>query len=255
MILLRSILFNICFYALLIAMMLMGLPLLLARRQAVQAWVRVWARLSLLMLDRICHVKVEFRGIEHLPQGAALIASKHQSFLETFALTLIVHDFTFVLKRELTLLPFFGWYLWATQQIAIDRAKRGSALAQVVKGARKVFAEGRQLLIFPEGTRRPPGAPPQYKMGVAHIAADTGVACVPVALNTGLFWPRRQFRRRPGTAVIEILPPIATGLGKDEFMRLLEKRIETATTQLLAEACAKDPALAQIVANPKLASA
>ncbi len=244
MILLRSIIFNICFYIVLVALMIIGLPVLFRRRQRVQSWTRLWARLSLIMLDRICHLKVEFRGLDHLPKGAVLIASKHQSFLETFALVLVIEDYTFVLKRELTLIPLFGWYLWGTEQIAIDRAKRGSALVQIAKGTRKVFAQNRQLLIFPEGTRRPVGAPPNYKAGVAHIQAATGVVCVPVALNSGLFWPRRQFRRRPGTVVIEFLPPIPPGLGKQAFMHRLEEQIETATERLVAEACAKDPSLA-----------
>ncbi len=243
MILLRSIVFNICFYALLIGLMIIGLPVLLMKRQAAQEWTRLWARLSLVLLDRICHLKVEFRGLEHLPQGAALIAAKHQSFLETFALVTVIRDFTFVVKQELTFIPLFGWYLRGTEQIAIDRAKRSSALTQVVKGARNAFAQNRQLVVFPEGTRKPVGASPGYKAGVARIQADTGVVCVPVALNSGLFWARRQFRRHPGTVVIEFLAPIAPGFGKQAFMRRLEERIETATAGLVAEACAKDPSL------------
>ncbi len=243
MILLRSLIFNICFYLLLFALMIIGLPLLLMRWQIVQAWARLWARLSLVLLDRICHLKVEFRGLAHLPKGAALIAPKHQSALETFALLVVVEDFTFVHKRELSFLPLFGWYLWGTRQIAINRAQRRSALADVIKGARKIFAENRRLLIFPEGTRQPVGAPPNYKAGVAHIQADTGVVCIPVALNSGLFWPRRHFRKHPGTVVIEFLEPIAPGLGKAKFMRLLEERIESATNRLVAEACGKDPSL------------
>jgi 1-acyl-sn-glycerol-3-phosphate acyltransferase len=241
MILIRSIIFNICFYVLLAVLMITGLPCFVARRQVAQAWARSWARLSLMLLDRICHLKVEFRGIEHLPKGAALIAPKHQSFLETFALLPVLDDFTFVHKRELTFVPLFGWWLWATEQIGIDRRKRGSALSDVVKAARRVFAENRQLLIFPEGTRRPVGAAPAYKAGVALIEADTKPICVPVALNSGLFWPRRHFRRYPGTVVIEFLEPIQPGLGKSAFMKLLEDRIETATNRLVAEARAKDP--------------
>lgn len=243
MILFRSVIFNICFYLLLAVLMIVGLPLLFAPRRTVQAWARLWARLSVLLLDRICRLKVEFRGLEHVPQGAALIAPKHQSSLETFALLVVIKDFTFVHKRELSYLPLFGWYLRATGQIGIDRAKRSSALNEVIKSARSAFAEGRRLFIFPEGTRRPVGAPPHYKSGVAHIQADTGVPCVPVALNSGLFWPRRSFTRRPGTIVIEFLEPIAPGLGKAKFMHLLEERIETATKRLVLEACSKDPSL------------
>lgn len=241
MILLRSLIFNIAFYVLLIVLMLIGLPVLFMPRRVTQSWTRLWARLSLVLLERVCNLKVEFRGLDQLPRGAILIAPKHQSMLETFALLVAIEDFTFILKRELMFIPLFGWYLWGTEQIAIDRAKRGGALTQVIKGARDIFAQNRRLVIFPEGTRRPAGAPPSYKAGVGHIQADTGVTCVPVALNSGLFWPRRSFRRRPGTVVIEFLSPIPPGLGKQNFMRLLEERIETATGRLIAEACAKDP--------------
>lgn len=245
MILLRSLIFNVCFYLLLIAMMIIGLPILPMRRQLVQAWSRLWAKMALVLLDRICNLKVEFRGLERVPTGAALIAPKHQSFLETFALLAVVPDFVFVHKRELSLIPLFGWYLWGTEQIPIDRGKPGGALAEVVRGARKVFAENRQLIIFPEGTRRRAGARPQYKAGVAQVQSEMRVVCVPVALNSGLFWPRRHFRRYPGTLVIEFLEPIPPGHSKAEFMDLLQKRIETATDQLVAEACRKNPALAR----------
>lgn len=247
MILLRSIAFNICFYGLLTVLMILGLPTFVMRRRAVQTWARLWARLSLILLDRICCLKVEFRGLDNLPKGAVLIAPKHQSFLETFALMMVLEDFTFVYKRELAFAPLFGWYLWATEQIAIDRRKRGSALAQLVKAARGVFAENRQLLIFPEGTRRTVGAAPAYKAGVALVQSDSKAICVPVALNSGIFWPRRQFRKYPGTIVIEFLEPIAPGLGKSRFMQVLEERIETATNRLVGEAYAKDPSLVPAV--------
>jgi 1-acyl-sn-glycerol-3-phosphate acyltransferase len=225
------------------------------RRQRVQAWARLWGLASIKMLDWICHVKLEFRGLEHVPTGAALVAAKHQSFFETFALLIVLKDLSFVFKRELTRIPLFGWYLWGVRQISIDRGKGGSALTQLIKGARKIFAENRQLVIFPEGTRRPVGAPPHYKSGVALIAANTETACVPVALNSGLFWPRRQFLRRPGTLVIEFLPAIAPGLDRRVFMSVLETRIETATERLVAEALAKNPELASALPDAKLASA
>lgn len=252
MVLLRSLVFNVCFYALLIVLMILGAPLLLLRRRRmVQSWARLWAQLSLVLLHGICNLKVEFRGLEHIPKGAGMIASKHQSFLETFALLCVVPDFTFVHKRELGLLPFFGWYLKGTEQISIDRTRRSAALNEVAKASRKIFAEGRQLIIFPEGTRQPIGGAPQYKAGAAFVQAETGVVCVPVALNSGLFWPRRQFRRYPGTIVIEFLEPIAPGLRKGEFMKLLQERIETATNRLVAEACLQNPSL-ETLASKKL---
>jgi 1-acyl-sn-glycerol-3-phosphate acyltransferase len=245
MIFLRSLVFNVCFYILLSVLMTLGVPVLLSRqRRRVQSWARLWARSSLVLLRWICNLQVEFRGFDRLPEGAMMIASKHQSFLETFALLCVVPDFTFVHKRELGLLPFFGWYLKGTEQISIDRTRRSAALNEVAKASRRIFAEGRQLIIFPEGTRQPVGGAPQYKAGAAFVQAETGVVCVPVALNSGLFWPRRQFRRYPGTIVIECLEPIAPGLRKAEFMKLLQERIETATDRLVADACAANPALA-----------
>lgn len=243
MLLLRSILFNICFYVLLIILMVFGVPALIAGRRRTEAYARLWTGLSLALLDRICHLKVEFRGLEYLPEGAAIVAAKHQSFLDVLALPLKVRDFTFVYKRELGFIPLFGLYLRRTEQIAIDRAKRGSALPQVIAAAKRIFAMNRRLLIFPEGTRKAVDAPPEYKAGVARIAQETGVVCVPVALNSGLFWRRRGFLRRAGTAVMEFLEPIEPGLAKEDFMRLLETRIEEATRRLVAEARAKDPAL------------
>lgn len=247
MILLRSILFNICFYGLLVLLMILGLPTFVMGRRAVQSWARLWSRLSLILLDRICRLKLEFRGLDNLPKGAALIAPKHQSFFETFALMMALDDFTFVYKRELVFMPLFGWYLWGTGQMSIDRRKGSSALTQLVKAARRVFAEGRQLLIFPEGTRRPIGAEPAYKAGLALIQADSKIVCVPVALNSGVFWPRRRFRKYPGTIVIEFLEPIEPGLGKSRFMQVLAERIETATSRLVNEAFAKDPSLLKTV--------
>ncbi len=240
MILLRSILFNLCFYALLITLMILGVPALIAGRRGVEAYGRFWVRMSFALLERVCRLKVEFRGLQHLPDGAAIVVSKHQSFLDVLALVLCVRGFAFVYKRELAFIPLFGLYLWRGEQVAIDRAKRAGALPRVIAAAQRIFAEGRRLVIFPEGTRKPVGAPPAYKAGVVRIARETGVVCVPVALNSGLFWRRRGFLRRPGTAVIEFLAPIAPALDKESFMRLLETRIEDATARLVAEARGKN---------------
>jgi 1-acyl-sn-glycerol-3-phosphate acyltransferase len=242
MMLLRSLLFNLCFYALMIVLMILGVPALIAGRRSIESYARFWVRLSLTLLDRICHLRVEFRGLQHLREGAAIVAAKHQSFLDVLALILHVRGFTFVYKRELGFIPLFGLYLRRSEQIAIDRAKRSAALPRVIAAAQRIFAEDRRLLIFPEGTRRPVGAPPVYKAGVARIAGETGVVCVPVALNSGLFWRRRGFLRRPGTAVIEFLAPIEPQLDKESFMRLLETRIEDATQRLVAEARGKKEA-------------
>ena len=141
----------------------------------------------------------------------------------------------------------FGWYLAATQQIAVDRQKGGAIMPQLLRSAAIAFEEGRQFLIFPEGTRRAAGAPPAYKFGVAQIYAGSNVTCVPVALNAGLFWPRRSFLLYPGTLVVEFLEPIAPGLERKVFFELLQDRIETASNRLIAEAVAQNPDLAQLL--------
>jgi 1-acyl-sn-glycerol-3-phosphate acyltransferase len=249
MIVARSIVFNVVFYVTFAVLMLVGLPCLAMPRSATIAYVRMWARVSVWLLKAICGTRVEFRNLHLLPKGASILAVKHQSFLETFALITVLDDFTYILKKELTPIPFFGWYLMGTGQIAIDRSKKGGTLPQLQRSVRDKLAAGRQVVIFPEGTRRPVGVPPAYKVGVSVLVTDTGVTCTPVALNSGLFWPRRSFVRRPGTVVIEFLPPIPPGLGKRAFMQRLEQAIEPATDALVKDAYARDPGLAAIVAQ------
>jgi 1-acyl-sn-glycerol-3-phosphate acyltransferase len=159
------------------------------------------------------------------------------------ALTTKAGDFGFILKRELMEIPVFGWYLKGAGQVGIDRGKPAQALASLARQAREEIAHGRQLIIFPEGTRKPAGAPPDYKAGVAYLYAETEAVCVPVALNSGLFWPRHSLAIKPGKVTIAFLEPISPGLDKRAFMELLESRIEAATAELIDEALAADPSL------------
>ena len=251
LLILRSILFNVVFYINLIGLMVLGMPVLAFGWRANQAMARQWGKNSLWLLEKICGLKVEFRGLEHIPAGGAIIAPKHQSILETFALTVPVQDFAYIHKRELTWIPFFGWYLARSGQLSINRKKGGSALAQVAALARQILPQGRRIFIFPEGTRRAPGAPPAYKYGVTHLYTETGTPCLPVALNSGLFWPRRSFLRRPGLLTIEFLPVIQPGLARTAFAALLQERVETATNRLMDEAIARDPSLAVNRIMPK----
>ncbi|HUI20987.1 MAG TPA: lysophospholipid acyltransferase family protein [Methylocella sp.] len=243
MILIRSLAFQAAFYLLTTVLAVAGLPTLLMGRQKVQAYAQFWTGSTLWLLEKMCGTKVEWRGLENLPRGACIIAAKHQSTLETMALTTKGTDFSYILKRELIAIPVFGWYLKGAGQVAIDRAKRGQALPDLTRQVREAIAQGRQMIIFPEGTRKRAGAPPDYKSGVAHLYADTGAVCVPVALNTGLFWPRRSLSIHSGTVSIAFLEPIEPGLDKQSFMKLLQDRIETATTALITEALATDPGL------------
>jgi 1-acyl-sn-glycerol-3-phosphate acyltransferase len=236
MLTLRSLLFNILFYLNLGLWIVFGaLPTLVLPRRYLFSVAKNWARSSLWLMRVTTGTRYEISGIEHIPQGGMMVAAKHQSFWETFTLVTLFNDPVFILKRELTWIPFFGWCLMKLRMIPVDRGARARALADVTRRAKvELQQNGRQLLIFPEGTRRAPGAPPAYKFGVAHLYAELGVPCLPVALNSGLYWPRRKFLRRPGTIRVEIMAPIPPGLPKTEFQTLLEERIETASDRLLA---------------------
>ncbi len=231
----RSVLFNVLFYLNLIVQLLLAAPTMFLPSRAIVKVATFWGRTSLWLLRRVCGISYEFRGLEKIPPGPLLVAAKHQSFWETFALLSLFSDPTFIIKRELMWIPFFGWYSWKGGMIPVDRGKRSQALARMTVYAREALAQGKQIVIFPEGTRRAPGADPAYKYGIVHLYAETGVACLPIALNSGLFWPRRSLLRYPGTIRVEILDPIEPGLDKRQFADRLERDIESATARLVAE--------------------
>jgi 1-acyl-sn-glycerol-3-phosphate acyltransferase len=238
-IVLRSAVFNLIFYLNLIVFMVLGLPLFVWPRRYSMAALKLWARSSLWLLKIICGTDYEVRGLQYIPDGAVLIAGKHQSFWETFAVLPLLADPCMVLKRELTLIPLFGWFALKFRMIAVARSAGPSAMRDMVKRAKAEVALGRQIVIMPEGTRRGPDDPPDYKPGAAALYALLKIPCVPFGLNAGLFWPRRQFLRRPGTIVIEFLPVLPLGLSRDAFQRQLEEAIETTTARLVAEGRAK----------------
>jgi 1-acyl-sn-glycerol-3-phosphate acyltransferase len=233
---LRSLAYNLLFYALLVFWILLAIPTFLMPRWAILNIARYWARSSIWLMRVICNTRVEYLGLEKIPQGPLIAASKHQSMWETFALLQFFEQPLFILKRELMWIPFFGWYLKKSNMIGIDRSAGGRALLAMTRRAGEAVRRGRQLIIFPEGTRRPVGAPPDYKSGIAQIYVDCGVACIPVALNSGLFWPRRTFMRYPGTLVVEFLDPLPPGLPRREFIARVSAVIEEATNRLVETA-------------------
>jgi 1-acyl-sn-glycerol-3-phosphate acyltransferase len=233
-IVIRSVVFNLAFYLVLFVYLIAAMPTLLLPRGALLWLVKNWSHVNLCMLRLICGIGCEFRGIERIPPGAALVASKHQSMWETFALITVLKDPAYILKRELLWIPFFGWCAWKARMIPVDRGAGSQALAAMTERARQETATGRQIIIFPEGTRRAPGAEPRYKFGVAYLYSELDIPCVPVALNSGLFWPRRSFRRYPGVVRVEFLDPIAPGLDRQTFFERVQREIETATAELVA---------------------
>ena len=233
---LRSAVFNLAFWVWGLAMHVVSLPLLLVPRGAAQWMGRVWIGVTLALLALLCGLRHEIRGRENLPGGAYLLASKHQSAWDTLIYALLLNDPAYVLKKELVWFPLFGLFLVKTGVVPVDRAGGAKALRKMVADAKRFAEAGRPLVIFPEGTRAAPGKRHPYHPGVAALYRQLDLPVVPVALNSGLFWGRQSFVKKPGTIVLEILPPIPPGLSRQDFMAELEDRIETASDRLSGKA-------------------
>jgi 1-acyl-sn-glycerol-3-phosphate acyltransferase len=216
---LRSLIYAIAFYLTTAVMLVGGIWLLLAPRSWAMAGLALHGRVCTWLLAAICGTRLEVRGREKLPQGAYLVVAKHQSAWDTFALVSLFRDPAIVLKAELKWIPIYGWFCLKFEHILVERARAAVALKQMLADAKVRAAAGREILIFPEGTRAVPGAPPDYKPGYVALYEGLGVPCVPVALNSGLFWPRRTWRRYPGTIVVEFLDPLPAGMPRAEFRR------------------------------------
>jgi 1-acyl-sn-glycerol-3-phosphate acyltransferase len=238
----RSYLFAIAFYATTALFLLLGSWLLFAPRRWAMEGLRLHGLASLWLLKHIAGTRMEVRGKEHVPNGPCLVVSKHQSAWDTFALVPLFRDPAIVLKDELKWIPFYGWFCVKFEHILVKRDRAAVALKALVEAAKDRVAQDREVVIFPEGTRRSPGSPPDYKPGYVALYEGLGVPCVPLALNSGLFWPRRSIQRYPGVIVVEFLPPIAPGLPRKVFKAELERRLEEASNRLVAEALARPAA-------------
>jgi 1-acyl-sn-glycerol-3-phosphate acyltransferase len=231
----RALLFNGGFYLWTLVIGLYGVPLLLGPRRYVMEFGRLWAAGSLGLLAWTVGLRHEIRGLENMPPGAAIIAMKHQSSWDTIILPIIFEHPAIVIKHELAWLPIYGWYAVRAGGIPVDRGAGASALKRMLARARKAVTSGRPIAIFPEGTRTAVGTRRPYHPGVAALYTQLGIPLVPVAVNSGLFWGRRSFLKRPGRIILEILPAIPPGLPRRQVMAELEARIETATASLIAE--------------------
>jgi 1-acyl-sn-glycerol-3-phosphate acyltransferase len=232
---LRSALFNLFFFVFSASYAAVLLPLLVLPRRCLLEPIRLWAKLVIGALRLICGVRVRVTGREHLPAGGgpALIAAKHQSAFDTVVWLALLPDPAYVLKRELLDIPVWGWLARGTGMIAVDRLAGATAMRHLLRTGQAAAAEGRQMVIFPEGTRVPPGERRPYQPGVAALAAATGLPVVPVATDSGVFWGRRAFHKRPGTITVAVLPPLPAGLRRDALLQRLEDAIEPATLHLL----------------------
>jgi 1-acyl-sn-glycerol-3-phosphate acyltransferase len=214
-------------------LMVLYVPLVLPPRSVMRDALKLWARLMVFGLRWIGGVRLEVRGLEHLPPGSYLIAAKHQTWFDIVSPFLYARDPLFVMKKELGRIPAFGWLSRKAGMIEVDREAHAKALLDMIARAKRLMAEPRQLLIFPEGHRNPPGAATSYKPGVAALYRELDLPCLPVATNSGVCLDARGVMRQRGVVVVQLLEPIAPGLKRGEFMRLLQERIDTASADLL----------------------
>lgn len=236
---LRSALFTVVFFLWTGLAAILGLPLLALGAKACNAYGRWWSRSVMFLLRVICGARSAFEAREKLPAGACIIAMKHQSTWDTLAAASLLSAPAFVLKRELLRVPFFGWLLQRCQMVPVNRAGGAGALKSMVATARQRLAEGRSVVIYPEGTRRAPGAPPLYHPGIAALYRELALPVVPIAVNSGHYWGRLSFLKRPGTVRLRVLESIPPGLPPRDFLRLLEQRLEAGAAALSTLALAE----------------
>lgn len=241
MIALRSIIYAVAFYLTTAVMLVGGIWLLASPRSWAMAGLRLHGRICTWLLEVICGTRVDVRGLENIPAGPCLVVAKHQSAWDTFALIPLFRDPAIILKDELKWIPFYGWFCVKFEHVLVKRDRAAAALKQMVGDAKDRVESGRQVLIFPEGTRKAPGEEPDYKPGYVALYEGLGVPCVPLALNSGLFWPRRSFLRFPGTIVVELLPAIPPGMPRAAFRKAIEAQIEASSSALIEEAARSSP--------------
>lgn len=208
-------------------------------RSVTQATIRVWMHVTMWLLRTLVGLRYEIRGLENIPEGPAIYASKHQSAWDTAIYYLLDRDPAYILKKELLRIPLYGLTLRKAGHIAIDRSGGVSALKHVIRETRRALGEGRKVIIFPEGTRSLPGQPGTYQQGVAAIYKDADVPLLPVAVNSGSFWGRSGYMKYPGCIIMEILPAMAQGLDRKTFMKELQEQVDTASERLRLEGEAK----------------
>ena len=238
MLFIKSTIFNITLYLWTVLSVLVHLPVFaLPKRHLLHAQWRWGGQVNWLM-DKLTGIELEIRGLEHISHGPCMIASKHQSAWDTMSWLNTVHSPAIVVKSELLWIPIYGQMCMKSGMIIVDRKGQAKALKKMIADGKRALAEGRHILIFPQGSRTAPDEPPDrkpYQIGVAALYGSLDVPVVPVALNSGLFWPRRSWVHYPGKIVLEFLEPIEPGLKRKPFMQTLEQRIESRTAELVAE--------------------
>ncbi len=251
MLYIRSLIFNILFFFTLAFGCIIGTIIgLFSRKATIPFWNKIWMPLCCSFL-KICGISIEIRGKEYIRQEGVIYAIKHQSSLETYCLSSYITKAVFILKKELTYVPLFGWAQHLYGMIAVNRAAGGATLKKLLHDAKDRIQQGRPIIIFPEGTRTKPGKTTDYKPGLVFLYQNLNVPVIPVAVNTGLFWAKNSFLRYPGKVVIEFLPPLPLNMDKKEFMAQLKEKIEDKCAQLNQESAAKYPHAKMLLENAK----
>lgn len=239
MIALRSAAFTTAFFTITLVLLFAGWLFMWLPRRIFRRYVQLWPRLAYPAMRVFAGISIEVRGHERVPVEPVIYACKHQSAWETMFFIWLDADTAYVMKKELTYIPFWGWYMRRCRHVMVDRTAGASAMREMIRGAREILAEGRSIAIFPQGTRTSPGEAAEnkpYHPGIAALYTQTGAKVVPVALNSGMFWPRRSFIKKPGTIVVEFLDPMPAGMDRKTFAAELENRIERHTRLLESEA-------------------
>ncbi len=247
---LRSIIYLLTFLGWTLVVSILGLPTLITREGALRT-TRFWAHGVRSMARWLVGVRFEIRGAENIPDGPCIIAPQHQSAFETYMLFLLFRYPVFILKESLQLIPLIGWYIKRGGLIAIDRKAGASAMRRVLRAADEVLSRGETLLIFPEGTRTPPGQYQEYKPGVVALYHHCNAPVIPVALNSGYYWGKTRLKKIPGTIIFEFLPPVPEGQDKEAFLQYLRTVLETASAKLPVPDCQPrpDPAAPEAVSS------
>jgi 1-acyl-sn-glycerol-3-phosphate acyltransferase len=236
MLAIRSLLFNIYFFAWSALIILTGWIVLPFPPKAIRAHIGMWPKLNFPVMKYLLGIRYEVRGRENIPSEPVIFATKHQSAWDTMFFLWLNPANAYIMKSELGRIPFWGWYMKRCGHIMIDREGGGGTIRDMMRAAKAALVDGRSVVIFPEGTRTAPGATGTYHPGVAALYGLNGAKVIPVALNSGMFWPRRAFLKRPGTIVIEFLEPMPADMKRDAFLAELQTRIEAATRRLENEA-------------------
>ena len=231
MIMFRSWIYSIIFPLWTAFMAIGGIPLLITPAGALFI-IRTWERGVEFLARTIVGITYRAEGLEHIPDGPCIIAAQHQSSFETYRLFVELDRPVYVLKKELVLIPFVGWYIQRAGLVPIDRKGHAAALRRMLRAAEKAAARGGQLIIFPEGTRTTPGVRVEYRPGVAGLYAHLKVPVVPMALNSGYLWGKTRVRKDPGEIVFRFLPALPPGLSREDMLAELRRRIDAAASEL-----------------------